>query len=167
MAEDAARRAQDGPQGFEAPATTLERPGQSARQQGIGAGSRRQLERRIQDQPQRRKRTSGHSVSSTTAGREPKSFGRAFAIGIVLNLGYVFIEGGYGVISNSMALVADAGHNLSDVLGLAIASGAAIASKRLPTKCFTYPSRQRPWDSSSMAATPQFETRRPRHDGST
>ena len=77
-------------------------------------------------------------MSSASAGGEPKSFGRAFAIGIALNLGYVIIEGGYGVISNSMALIADAGHNLSDVLGLAIAWSAAIASKRVPTKRFTY-----------------------------
>lgn len=77
-------------------------------------------------------------MNSATAGGEPKSFGRAFAIGIALNLGYVAIEGGYGVVSNSMALIADAGHNLSDVFGLGIAWGAAIASKRLPTKRFTY-----------------------------
>ena len=71
-------------------------------------------------------------------GIAPKSFGRAFAIGIGLNLAYVIIEGVYGVLSHSIALIADAGHNLSDVLGLAVAWGAAIASKRLPTSRFTY-----------------------------
>eukprot|EP01037_Dinobryon_pediforme_P030920 gene30920-35192_t len=53
------------------------------------------------------------------------SFGRAFAIGTALNLGFVIIEAGYGIASGSMALLADAGHNLSDVLGLLIAWGAA------------------------------------------
>lgn len=47
----------------------------------------------------------------------PVAFGRAFAIGIALNTAYVLLEGTYGVISDSMALLADAGHNLSDVLG--------------------------------------------------
>lgn len=89
-------------------------------------------------------------MSSAPAGGEPKSFGRAFAIGIALNLGYVLIEGGYGFVSNSMALIADAGHNLSDVLGLGIAWGAALVSKRLPTKRFTYGLR----GSSILAALP-------------
>ena len=48
----------------------------------------------------------------------PASFGRAFAIGTALNLGFVAVEAAYGVIAGSMALLADAGHNLSDVLGL-------------------------------------------------
>lgn len=51
----------------------------------------------------------------------PASFGRAFAIEITLNLSYVVIEAGYGLATNSLSLTADAGHNLSDVLGLAIA----------------------------------------------
>lgn len=68
----------------------------------------------------------------------PASFGRAFAIGIALNTGFVLIEAGYGVISNSMALLADAGHNLSDVLGLVIAWIAAVLSKRAPSERFTY-----------------------------
>lgn len=70
--------------------------------------------------------------------REPASFGRAFAIGIVLNIAFVVIEAGYGFVSNSMALLADAGHNLSDVLGLVIAWAAAVLSKRQPTVRFTY-----------------------------
>jgi cobalt-zinc-cadmium efflux system protein len=64
--------------------------------------------------------------------------GRAFAIGIVLNLGFVIIEAGYGVWADSMALLSDAGHNLSDVLGLAIAWGAALLARRGPTERFTY-----------------------------
>jgi cobalt-zinc-cadmium efflux system protein len=68
----------------------------------------------------------------------PAGFGRAFAIGIALNTGFVLIEGGYGVAANSMALVADAGHNLSDVLGLLVAWGAAELSKRPPSPRYTY-----------------------------
>lgn len=64
--------------------------------------------------------------------------GRAFVIGIVLNLGFVVIEAAYGFLAGSMALLSDAGHNLSDVLGLAIAWGAAILAKRSRTSKFTY-----------------------------
>jgi cobalt-zinc-cadmium efflux system protein len=64
--------------------------------------------------------------------------GHAFAIGIALNLGFVAIEAGYGVWADSMALLSDAGHNLSDVLSLAVAWGAAILARRSPTERFTY-----------------------------
>ena len=64
--------------------------------------------------------------------------GRAFAIGIVLNLGFVVIEVGYGIFANSLALLADAGHNFSDVLCLLFAWGAATLAKRTPTPRFTY-----------------------------
>ncbi len=68
----------------------------------------------------------------------PASFGRAFAIGITLNLAYVGAEAFYGVIAHSLALLADAGHNLGDVLGLATAWTAAHLGKRLPSSRFTY-----------------------------
>lgn len=68
----------------------------------------------------------------------PKDFGRAFAIGIVLNAAFVVVEATYGFLSGSMALVADAGHNLSDVLGLLIAWGASVAAKKPPSARFTY-----------------------------
>ncbi|NCP18612.1 MAG: cation transporter [Erythrobacter sp.] len=68
----------------------------------------------------------------------PADFGRAFAIGIALNTAFVVVEGTFGYISGSMALVADAGHNLSDVLGLLIAWGASAAAKRPPSPRFTY-----------------------------
>jgi cobalt-zinc-cadmium efflux system protein len=68
----------------------------------------------------------------------PSSFGRAFAIGIALNLGFVVIEALYGLLSNSMALLADAGHNLGDVLGLAVAWLASVLARRAPTARFTY-----------------------------
>lgn len=68
----------------------------------------------------------------------PADFGRAFAIGIVLNTGFVIVEAVFGFISGSMALVADAGHNLSDVLGLLIAWGASVAAQKPPSARFTY-----------------------------
>ena len=68
----------------------------------------------------------------------PKSFGAAFAIGAALNVTFVVIEAAFGFISNSMALLADAGHNLSDVLGLLVAWGAAVLSQQAPTTRFTY-----------------------------
>lgn len=68
----------------------------------------------------------------------PADFGRAFAIGIILNTAFVVVEATYGLISGSMALIADAGHNLSDVLALLMAWGASIAVKRAPTERFTY-----------------------------
>lgn len=78
----------------------------------------------------------------------PADFGRAFAIGIALNLGFVAVEAGYGLASGSLALVADAGHNASDVLGLLLAWGAVWAAKRRPTAAFTFGWRR----SSIMAA---------------
>jgi len=68
----------------------------------------------------------------------PADFGPAFAVGIILNLAFVAVEAGYGWWANSMALIADAGHNLSDVLALATAWGAAILSKRPPSRRFSY-----------------------------
>ena len=68
----------------------------------------------------------------------PTSHGRAFAIGVALNTIFVIVEATFGFLSGSMALVADAGHNLSDVLGLLIAWGAAIAATKPATKRFTY-----------------------------
>ena len=64
--------------------------------------------------------------------------GRAYAMGIALNLGFVAIESVYGVLSQSMALLADAGHNLSDVLALALAWGASVLGRREPSRRFTY-----------------------------
>ncbi|WP_369025873.1 cation diffusion facilitator family transporter [Qipengyuania sp. RANM35] len=68
----------------------------------------------------------------------PADFGRAFLIGIILNTAFVVIEAGYGWIAGSMALIADAGHNLSDVLSLLLAWGASVAAKRPPSERFTY-----------------------------
>lgn len=68
----------------------------------------------------------------------PADYSRAFAIGVGLNLAYVAVEAGFGVATGSLALMADAGHNLSDVLGLLLAwIGAKLAARR-PTPSFTY-----------------------------
>lgn len=75
----------------------------------------------------------GHSHAHT-----PKTFGLAFAIGTGLNTLFVIIETIFGFLGNSTALLADAGHNLSDVLGLVIAWAAAALSQRAPTTRFTY-----------------------------
>ena len=71
-------------------------------------------------------------------GHAPASFGKAFAIGIALNTGFVALEAAYGFVSNSVALLADAGHNLSDVLGLIVAWTASVLTRRAPTPRFTY-----------------------------
>ncbi|MBI1213101.1 MAG: cation diffusion facilitator family transporter [Alphaproteobacteria bacterium] len=75
----------------------------------------------------------GHVHSHGTA-----NYGRAFAIGIVLNMGFVVIEAAYGIVANSLALLSDAGHNLGDVLSLVLAWGAAVLSRREPTARHTY-----------------------------
>jgi cobalt-zinc-cadmium efflux system protein len=74
---------------------------------------------------------SGHSHA-------PKDFGRAFAIGIGLNLLFVVVEAVYGILANSMALIADAGHNLSDVFALLVAWAAISLTRRAPTPRYTY-----------------------------
>lgn len=79
---------------------------------------------------------SGHSHAGHS--HAPANFGRAFAIGIALNTVFVAVEAGYGFLANSTALLADAGHNLSDVLGLVVAWIAAVLSKRPPTPRLTY-----------------------------
>ena len=71
-------------------------------------------------------------------GTHPADYGKAFALGIALNLAFVIVEAFYGFVSNSMALLADAGHNLSDVLGLVAAWVAAVLAKRPPSRRFSY-----------------------------
>ena len=72
---------------------------------------------------------------------------RAFAIGVALNLGFVGIEAAFGVVAGSLALLADAGHNLGDVLGLLLAWGATYLARLRPTMRRTYG-----WRSSSILA---------------
>jgi cobalt-zinc-cadmium efflux system protein len=83
-----------------------------------------------------------HAHGAARPGRghshAPASFGRAFAVGIALNTVYVVAEALYGVLANSLALVADAGHNFGDVLSLAVAWFAASLGRRAPTERYTY-----------------------------
>jgi len=68
----------------------------------------------------------------------PANIGKLFAIGIALNVTYIIVETTYGVITHSMALLSDAGHNFSDVLGLLLSWGAVYLATRKPTKLRTY-----------------------------
>jgi cobalt-zinc-cadmium efflux system protein len=79
---------------------------------------------------------SGHSHGGHS--HAPKDFGRAFAIGVGLNGAFVLVEAAVGLWSGSLALVADAGHNLSDVLSLVLAWGATVLARRAPTERRTY-----------------------------
>jgi cobalt-zinc-cadmium efflux system protein len=71
-------------------------------------------------------------------GHAVADYGRAFAVGIALNVAYVAAEAGYGLASGSLSLLADAGHNLGDVLGLGLSWGAAALGRRGPNARFTY-----------------------------
>jgi cobalt-zinc-cadmium efflux system protein len=68
----------------------------------------------------------------------PPDYNRAFAAGVVLNVAFVIVEAVFGVMSGSLALLTDAGHNLSDVIGLLLAWGAAVLAKRRPSARRTY-----------------------------
>lgn len=78
--------------------------------------------------------SAGHSHDQPHAA----DFGGAFAIGIALNLGFVVVEAVYGFLAGSMALIADAGHNLSDVLGLVVAWAGVKMARTSPSRRFTY-----------------------------
>lgn len=82
--------------------------------------------------------THDHSHGAAGHCHAPADFGRAFALGIVLNTAFVIVEATYGFLSGSMALIADAGHNLSDVLALMLAWGASVAAKKPASPRFTY-----------------------------
>jgi cobalt-zinc-cadmium efflux system protein len=78
-----------------------------------------------------------HSHEHAHAGHDAR-IGRAFLVGIALNAGFVALEAVFGVIADSTALLADAAHNLGDVLGLVMAWGAASLARRPPSKVRTY-----------------------------
>lgn len=82
---------------------------------------------------------------------DTSNHGRAFVIAILLNTAFICVEFSYGLIANSTALLADAGHNLSDVLGLLLAWGATILVRKAPNKRYTYGLR-----SSSILAAMQM-----------
>lgn len=71
-------------------------------------------------------------------GAQAARYDRAFAIGVALNAGFVLVEWTFGVLANSLALIADASHNLGDALGLLLAWGAAALARRRPSARFTY-----------------------------
>lgn len=77
----------------------------------------------------------------------PASYDRAFAVGVALNVGFVLLEALTGVLSGSLALLADAGHNVNDVLALVVAWAATALSRRVPTDRRTYG-----WRRSSILA---------------
>jgi cobalt-zinc-cadmium efflux system protein len=82
----------------------------------------------------------GHDHAEAAHGHShaPKDFGFAFAVGTGLNVAFIVVEVIAGLLANSVALLADAGHNLSDVLGLLMAWGASLLVKRRPTLRYTY-----------------------------
>src|SRR4051812_30392180 len=80
----------------------------------------------------------GHGHAHGHHHHAPPDMGRAFAIGVALNTAFVAVEAAAGLWAGSMALVADAGHNLSDVLALAMAWGASVLAQRAPTARRTY-----------------------------
>ena len=80
----------------------------------------------------------GHSHGHHNHHAPVPGHGRAFALAIGVNSLFVVIEFVYGFIANSTALMADAGHNLSDVLGLVLAWAAAVLAKRAPSARYTY-----------------------------
>ena len=80
----------------------------------------------------------GHSHGSGGHSHAPASFGKAFAIGITLNASYVAAQVFFGLVAHSVALLADAVHNLGDVLGLVMAWTAMRLAKRGPTQTRTY-----------------------------
>lgn len=71
-----------------------------------------------------------HAHAGHTHSHGPANFDRAFAIGIVLNTGFVVAEVAFGIAAHSLALLADAGHNLSDVLGLVLSWSAVWLVRR-------------------------------------
>ena len=81
-----------------------------------------------------------HNHSHAHHGHDhvPSNYNKAFAIGIALNVSFVAVEAVYGVLAHSVALLADAGHNLSDVLSLLLAWGASLLSRRQPSRRYTY-----------------------------
>ena len=84
----------------------------------------------------------GHSHGSGRHGHAPASFDRAFAIGVGLNVAFVLTEVAFGLRTHSLALIADAGHNLGDVLALVLAWAGTVLARSEPTPRRTYGMRR-------------------------
>jgi len=83
-----------------------------------------------------------HDHGGHSHGHVPASFDRAFAIGVALNVAFVVAEVVFGLRTQSLALIADAGHNLGDVLGLVLAWAGTVLARRQPTPLRTYGMRR-------------------------
>ena len=92
-------------------------------------------------------RDRGHGHSHHGHSHQPPNDHRAFLIGTTLNVGFVVVEAFFGFLTQSLALLADAGHNASDVFGLLLAWGASFLTQRPPTRRYTYG-----WRRSSILA---------------
>ncbi|MGB3788806.1 MAG: cation diffusion facilitator family transporter [Phormidesmis sp.] len=90
---------------------------------------------------------SHHSHAHSDHHHEPANYNRAFVVGLILNVSFVVIEFGFGWRASSVALMADAGHNLSDVLGLLLAWIASLLIQRRASTRYTYG-----WRKSSILA---------------
>lgn len=88
-----------------------------------------------------------HEKHNHAHDHQPANYNRAFVVGMILNVGFVITEFIFGMLANSIALIADAGHNLSDVLGLVLAWGAMLLVRRKPSSRHTYG-----WRKSSILA---------------
>ena len=84
----------------------------------------------------------GHAHGGPGHQHAPASFDRAFAVGVGLNVAFVLAEFLFGIRAHSLALVSDAGHNLSDVLGLSLAWAGVVLARRGPTPRRTYGMRR-------------------------
>src|SRR5438477_7963523 len=80
----------------------------------------------------------GHDRCGPSHCHRPTDFGAAFAMGAILNLAYVFVQIAFGIFAHSLALLADAGHNFGDVLGLLLAWGASRLGQTRSTARRTY-----------------------------
>jgi len=84
----------------------------------------------------------GHTHGPGGHAHAPASFDRAFALGVGLNVAFVITELAFGLRTHSLALIADAGHNLGDVLALVLAWAGMVLSRREPTPRRTYGMRR-------------------------
>jgi cobalt-zinc-cadmium efflux system protein len=102
----------------------------------------------MSDDDHQRHEKEHHHHGGMGHAHSPPSFGRAFAIGTTLNIGYVIVQVIFGIAAHSLMLVADAGHNLGDVLGLVLAWWASYLTRQPATDQRTYGMRR----SSILAA---------------